>query len=159
MPVGRIPLPEAPGYASRCARIHSAAFSGSGSRAWSPEEFEALLARSGSHLFWSGYGFLLAECAFENAEILTLAVDPSHQARGCGAALLKESIEAFQKCGVGKYLLEVAADNYCAIRLYDRFGFDPIGTRRRYFLRHDTRIDAIVMARCLKPGSDSDQFG
>jgi N6-L-threonylcarbamoyladenine synthase len=47
--------------------------------------------------------------------------------------------------GATQTLLEVAADNGPAQRMYDRYGFDVVGVRRGYY--QQTNIDALVMRR------------
>jgi ribosomal-protein-alanine N-acetyltransferase len=51
------------------------------------------------------------------------------------------------------YTLEVRTSNAAAIALYERFGFKPAGTRRRYY--QDTGEDAMIMWRTTEAPSAS----
>jgi ribosomal protein S18 acetylase RimI-like enzyme len=54
-----------------------------------------------------------------------LAVDPDHQRRGIGAALLGRTFAAAAAAGLGEAQLTVASDNPRALRLYGRVGMRP----------------------------------
>lgn len=85
-------------------------------------------------------GLLLASCpADDEAEILTLAVDPARRGRGVAQALLT----AFLAGRRGRVSLEVRPSNTPARRLYERFGFGPAGLRRGYY--HSPAEDALVL--------------
>ncbi len=91
-------------------------------------------------------GFLLAACPIaEEAEILTLAVDPAHRRRGLGRAL----VETFLHTRQGDVFLEVRPSNLAAQKLYEASGFAPTGTRPRYYRSPDE--DALIL-RCGGPG-------
>lgn len=120
------------GDMSALARIHRAAFD----HPWSESDFSAYLA---SDLVWvSGEplaGFLLIRAVGDEAEILTLAVDPAHRRAGHAAALVDAAKQDLAKTGVSRLFLEVAADNSPALALYERQGFLPIGVRKGYYRR------------------------
>jgi ribosomal-protein-alanine N-acetyltransferase len=79
------------------------------------------------------------------AWVQNLAVRRDAQRGGLGAALLAALLERAEEAGARKVLLEVAADNAPAQRLYDRYGFTPVGVRRGYYQPSNT--DAVVMMR------------
>jgi [ribosomal protein S18]-alanine N-acetyltransferase len=79
------------------------------------------------------------------AWINNLAVRADHQRRGVGRALLAELLAYISRAGVTATLLEVAATNAPAQRLYDAHGFEVIGVRRGYYQPSNT--DALVMRR------------
>lgn len=90
-----------------------------------------------------GYGGV---CVYpDEAHVLTLGVSASRQREGIGAALLEDLIASADKRGVARVLLEVRAGNESAQRLYARYGFAPIGVRRKYYQPSGT--DAVVMRR------------
>jgi [ribosomal protein S18]-alanine N-acetyltransferase len=130
--------------AQRCAELECALFDGDDP--WSPEAFlEALAAghhylsaREGSSLI----GYVGLARVGGEAEVHTLAVDPAHQRRGIGRALLRAILDQAQGATV---FLEVRTDNDSAIRLYRSEGFDVIGIRRGYY--RPSGADAFTMRR------------
>jgi len=77
------------------------------------------------------------------AEIHTIGVDPAHQGRGTGRALLDGLLAAADGIGATTYL-EVRTDNEAALGLYRSEGFVVVGTRRRYYA---SGADAHTMRR------------
>ena len=88
-----------------------------------------------------GYAGLLAGVG--EAEVLTIAVDPSREGRGLGAVLLTELMREAARRECDDVVLEVRVDNDRAQRLYRRFGFTGIGVRKGYY--QPMNIDALVM--------------
>jgi len=68
-------------------------------------------------------GYMIWQEMGEEAEILTLAIDPSHQRKGLGSLLLKSLFEHLKKKNVTKVFLEVAEDNESGILFYKNHGF------------------------------------
>ena len=84
------------------------------------------------------------------AEILTIAVDPSHRRSGLGQVLLAAASDLASQQGGEALFLEVSVDNEPALALYDRAGFVRVGLRRGYYTGPDGRpIDALVLRRNL----------
>ena len=54
-----------------------------------------------------------------------IGVDPAHQGKGIGAALLRHVLNACDKHGVLAYLEATSPLN---VRLYERHGFEPLGS-------------------------------
>lgn len=77
---------------------------------------------------------------------LGLMVAAGHRRRGIGWALLEEAVSWAQSVGVRKLELHVFPHNTGAIALYERFGFEREGYRKRHYLRPDGYVDAILMA-------------
>jgi RimJ/RimL family protein N-acetyltransferase len=77
---------------------------------------------------------------------LGLMVARSHRRRGVGSALLEAAVEWARSRGVHKLELHVFPHNEAAIRLYERFGFEREGYRKRHYRRPDGYVDAILMA-------------
>ncbi len=69
-------------------------------------------------------GFLLARCFVDEAVgyVDIFAVDPRHQGRGVGTALLASAFAAFAGAGLSEARLGVASDNPLALRVYERAG-------------------------------------
>jgi ribosomal-protein-alanine N-acetyltransferase len=87
-------------------------------------------------------GFLMWRVIGDEAEILTLAVAPAQQRRGCARALVAALLEAARGDGVRSVFLEVDAGKKGAIALYEGAGFSRIARRRRYY---KSGADALVM--------------
>lgn len=62
---------------------------------------------------------------------------------GLGARLLTDLLRAATAFECVEVLLEVRVDNTRAQKLYERFGFEPIGFRRGYY--QPGNADALVM--------------
>jgi [ribosomal protein S18]-alanine N-acetyltransferase len=87
------------------------------------------------------YGGLAAVAG--TGDVQTIGVLPAHRGTGLGARLLSELLSAAGEFVCHEVLLEVRVDNAPAQRLYERFGFAPIGVRRGYYQPGD--VDALVM--------------
>ena len=91
-------------------------------------------------------GMILCRTVLEDAEVLTVAVDPAVRGRGVGRALVEASTAAAAAAGATAMFLEVAVDNAPALALYARAGFHRAGLRSAYYDRGDAgRVDAIAM--------------
>jgi RimJ/RimL family protein N-acetyltransferase len=77
---------------------------------------------------------------------LGLMVAQSHRRRGIGWALLEQAVAWASRVGVRKLELHVFPHNVAAIALYERFGFEREGYRKRHYRRPDGYVDAILMA-------------
>lgn len=119
-------------------------------RAWSEAEFDAQIADPNVHLVGDGPGFALARVVLNEAELLTLAVDPVSQGRGVGFGLLAQIEAVARQAGAQTMHLEVSAENGAARALYAKAGYAQTGQRPRYYRTPEgRRVDAIIMARDL----------
>ncbi|HUK93961.1 MAG TPA: GNAT family N-acetyltransferase [Gaiellaceae bacterium] len=82
---------------------------------------------------------------------LGLMVASAHRRRGIGRGLLEQAVEWAREAGVSKLELYVFPHNEAAIALYESFGFEREGYRRRHYLRAGELVDAIVMAYEVGP--------
>ncbi|MET7467681.1 ribosomal protein S18-alanine N-acetyltransferase [Micromonospora sp. NPDC005257] len=87
----------------------------------------------------------LAVAPPDEAWVQNVAVRRDAHRRGIGRLLLEALLAEAARRGVRSTLLEVAADNAPAQRLYATYGFEPIGVRRGYYQPSNT--DALVMQR------------
>jgi ribosomal-protein-alanine N-acetyltransferase len=128
----------------RCAELERALFDCDDP--WSPEAFLEALAAGHHYLSAREGGSLIGYTGLvrvgSEAEVHTLAVDPAHQRRGIGRALLRAILDHAEGATV---FLEVRTDNDSAIRLYRSEGFDVIGIRRGYY--RPSGADAFTMRR------------
>lgn len=125
--------------------------------AWDAGSFEKLLAHPGSIAFFARVGappqmagFVLAQMAADEAEILTLGVPLAHQRHGLARKLVEALVRAARKSEVKKLFLEVGAENAPALALYTKVGFQKAAERKGYYVRPGKPAeDAIVMVMQL----------
>ncbi|MBI2122878.1 MAG: ribosomal protein S18-alanine N-acetyltransferase, partial [Armatimonadetes bacterium] len=79
----------------------------------------------------------------DEAHVTTLAVDPKYRGMHIGERLLLVLIDAAVERGARWMTLEVRRSNLTAQKLYKKYGFREIGTRKAYY--SDNREDAIIM--------------
>jgi ribosomal-protein-alanine N-acetyltransferase len=81
----------------------------------------------------------------DEAWVNNIAVRRDAQRRGVGRALLEALLAEAARCRVRRVMLEVAATNDAAQKLYAGYGFEPVSVRRGYYQPSNT--DAVVMVR------------
>jgi len=136
--------------AARCAELERLLFPGDDP--WTERAFRDelraghpyLAARDGEQLVgYAGLGFVAGPPQAE-AEIHTIGVDPAHQRRGIGRALLRGLLTVADELGAVVFL-EVRTDNEAARVLYETEGFAVVGVRKRYY--RPSGADAYTMRR------------
>lgn len=144
-------------YADVLAALHARVFP----RPWMALDFRQML-ESGivfGRLAATGdgpVGFALFRAMAEEAEVLTLAVDPGFRRRGIAAALLNACQAEAGVRGAQKIFLEVAESNTAARTLYQALRYETIGCRSGYYLLEDgSRENAVVMGLRLVPGESA----
>ena len=99
-------------------------------------------------------GYLGMMYVLGEGHINTIGTRPGHESRGVATSLLNDAWADASTRGVARVSLEVAVSNERAQALYRRFGFAPVGVRRRYYER--TGEDALVMwAELPDPGTST----
>ncbi|RLC51843.1 MAG: ribosomal-protein-alanine N-acetyltransferase [Candidatus Cloacimonadota bacterium] len=78
-------------------------------------------------------GYICGLLLFDEFNITNVGVAPEQQKQGFGEAMLKFIIARLlsQKCF--KFFLEVRESNAAAIALYQKFGFEILGKRKKYY--------------------------
>jgi ribosomal-protein-alanine N-acetyltransferase len=85
-----------------------------------------------------GYaGLLVVE---SDAHITTLAVEVQARRHSLGTRLMMELVAAAIDSGVDHITLEVRMSNEGAQRLYQKFGFAPVGLRKDYYRDEDALV-------------------
>jgi ribosomal-protein-alanine acetyltransferase len=92
-----------------------------------------LVAKKGGKII----GFVIGVIYFDRnaslGHILTIDVFPADRRKGVGSKLLLAIEKMFKDKGVKTNNLEVREDNVAAINLYEKLGYQRIGTLRNYY--------------------------
>ncbi len=140
-----------PDQAAEIARLHAELFN----PAWSEESVRSLLDHPASTAFMAMVGgapktcvgFVMAQLAADEAEILSIGVTKDWQRKGVGKRLIEGVARAAQRAEAKKLFIEVAADNDAAMELYRRAGFLGTGLRRGYYERAGGEaVDAVTLS-------------
>ena len=134
------------------ARIHAQGFY----RGWPTAEFASFLSEDGTPVYVACdakrriAGFALIRIAADEAELLTIAVDPKWRGKRIGQALLRAAFDDLLMSPARRMFLEVSEENAPAIKLYGREGFSRVSSRKGYYPKPDgSAATALVMARDL----------
>jgi ribosomal-protein-alanine N-acetyltransferase len=79
----------------------------------------------------------------DEAHITTFAVHPAWRRQRIGERLLLAFLDLAVERGAHEATLEVRLSNVPARRLYEKYGFRPVGLRPRYY--SDDNEDALIM--------------
>ena len=82
-------------------------------------------------------GFVIGRAVADEAEVLSIGVDPAWQRRGVGRLLVEALCDASVRAQAHRLYLEVAASNLPALRLYAALGGQKIGLRKAYYGRRE----------------------
>lgn len=100
------------------------------------------VARAGAELL----GVALTWEVADELQLIELFVAPNARRRGVGRALMWSLMQDGASGGFRVAVLEVRRDNGAALALYDEFGFQVVGERKKYYADGE---DAILMQRAL----------
>ena len=89
-------------------------------------------------------GFLIYTTVDNSTDIVDIYVEKKYRCQKIASNLLDQMISVSKPNTI--FLLEVAVDNINAIKLYEKFGFKVIHTRKKYY----GQKDAYVMERKMK---------
>ena len=116
---------------------------------WPPEAYQHdletnrlaqyLVARVGDEIAAYGGMWLMVD----EGHIITFAVHPDWRRQHIGERLLLAFLDLAAERGAHEATLEVRLSNLPARRLYEKFGFRPVGLRPRYY--SDNGEDALIM--------------
>jgi len=98
-----------------------------------------LVMRAGDEIVAFGGMWLMVD----EAHVTTFAVAPAWRRRHLGERLILALLDVAVRRGANEATLEVRLSNLPARRLYEKFGFRPVGIRPRYY--SDDNEDALIM--------------
>lgn len=120
-----------------------------GEHHWSKDSFYGELSNELAHYYCAidsennlaGY----AGCwqIIDEAHITTIAVKPELKRKKIGEALLVKILEDCYKNEIKYVTLEVRVSNLPAIKLYEKYGFKSLGSRKGYYQNNNE--DALIM--------------
>jgi ribosomal-protein-alanine N-acetyltransferase len=123
--------------AEDCARLHATGFP----HPWTALDFERLIGAETAF----GHaavetrdprrltGFILSRRAADEAEVLTIVVDPASRKQGIATRLMQANMDILARTGVKSWFLEVGETNTGARKLYAGLGFEEVGRRQGYY--------------------------
>lgn len=79
----------------------------------------------------------------DEGHITNIAVHPAFRGKGLGHVLVQGLLAEGNKKGCSRYTLEVRPSNTEAIALYEKYGFEEVGRRPKYY--QDSGEDALIM--------------
>ena len=138
--------------AEDCARLHATGFP----HPWDALDFERLIGGEASfgHAVVETrdprrvQGFILSRRAADEAEVLTIVVDPSSRRQGVAGRLMRANMELLARHGVKSWFLEVGETNAAARKLYAKLGFTEVGKRQGYYrVEGGTPATALILRR------------
>ena len=117
-----------------------------GNESWTKAQFESSYSLDSS-IFLVAFekeklvSFLIGQDTVDSINILLLATEKEFEKKGFAGALVKELAEKFKG---KKVWLEVKESNSCAIKFYQKNGFKPVYTRKKYYKDGE---NAIILER------------
>jgi len=128
------------------SKLHIESF---GTAGWNVAQIQGSLVLATTHgwIAQAGdepIGFILCQIMPGQSEVLTFCVQPSHRRKGIGEKLLRQAIVAIKTERDAAIMLEAAADNLAARKLYEKLGFVATGCRANYYLRGNAAVDAVL---------------
>lgn len=92
-------------------------------------------------------GFAGLKSIVDEADIMNIVVKKSYRNNGVGSLLLENLISTAKLLNLKTITLEVNENNLSAIKLYDKFNFNHICIRKKYY---NGESDAIIMKKNLE---------
>ena len=123
------------------ANLHQKCFP---NKPWSADDFRDL-KQSGCEIIMSENGFIVYRIVVDEAEIITIGVNPDFRRLGIASAMIGIIEKTIKNQGVKKLFLEVASNNIPGQKLYENCGFNRVGLRPKYY----DGVDAILMSKDL----------
>ena len=102
----------------------------------------AVLKDAGTVLGYGGFWAIADE-----GHITNVAVHPINRKMGCGSKIVQAMLAKATLLGLRLLTLEVRRSNEAAKRLYEKYGFEVVGERRKYYSQPTE--DALLMTKYL----------
>ncbi|MBO7473723.1 MAG: ribosomal protein S18-alanine N-acetyltransferase [Ruminococcus sp.] len=118
---------------------------------WSAEDFRSEAEKDGG-IVLAAYcgeelaGLIAGFTAADTGEILTVATAPKYRRQGAAKILMEAFLDAVPD-GVETIALEVRQSNTPAIALYECFGFEMAGVRKRFYREPVEDANVMVLNR------------
>ena len=78
-------------------------------------------------------GYMVTCIRGEQAELVSVAVDPAARGRGAASALMESTLRRLRRRGTARIGLVVKATNHEARAFYERYGFEKVRKVPRYY--------------------------
>ena len=89
-------------------------------------------------------GFAGIKIVLDEADIMNIAVKKDYRRQGIATLLLNHILNICKEKSIKTINLEVNEENFSAISLYQKLGFEECGRRKQYY---DNKYDAILMKK------------
>ena len=89
-------------------------------------------------------GFAGIKIILDEADIMNIAIKEDYRRQGIATLLLNHILDFCKEKGIKTIHLEVNEENFSAISLYQKLGFEECGRRKQYY---DNKYDAILMKK------------
>ena len=119
---------------------------------WNYEILKSELESSNSYFFVAKnnsdeiVGFAGIKVILDEADIMNIVVKKDFRNKKIGSLLLEHLISYSKSINLKNITLEVNKNNLSAIKLYEKFAFDRLGIRKKYYNGKD---DAIIMSKSI----------
>lgn len=105
---------------------------------WTPSTLKEELLAKNSHYLVATFnqeivGFAGIKCTLDESDLMNIVTKKSFRNQGIASTLLKNLIHLAKKLACTSISLEVMEENYPAIHLYKKVGFEQVGIRKNYY--------------------------
>lgn len=87
-------------------------------------------------------GYIMFTKIYETIDIISIVVAENYRNKKIASSLIDYMISEYQD-SLKLITLEVNTDNIAALKLYEKFGFEIIATREKYFNNKDSYLMAV----------------
>ena len=121
---------------------------------WSKESFIQEIEKNEVALYLvakvdnKAVGYIGVWRILNEGHITNVAVHPDYRGRGIGGALVEELLSLCTKEGTEAFTLEVRESNLVAQHIYEKYGFEKSGIRKKYYA--DNNENAVIMWKTNK---------
>ena len=94
-------------------------------------------------------GYIIYRIQEKSCHVLNICIAPASQGKGYGQYLLKNRIDSMTSASIETVNLEVRPSNLTALHIYQKMGFQQVGTKRGYYRDWQSIEDAVVLQKNL----------